>query len=335
MAIRKEDTEKNERAVVRDGRGNITKVIDFSNKQVGLPENPKNLTVTGASLGSSQFVPMLAGGRLTLASSVPVTTASIVSASVVYYTPMDSNQLTLHNGTFWQQCSFTQPSFKLTSDNPANTNYDVFASISPSADEVVLNSLAWSGANTRQTALTRKDGVLVSAADNTWRYLGTIRTTAAGVTEDSFTRRLVWNRYNRVLRPMTVREVATSWIYSTATYRLVNANGANRFEVVVGDDGIHVNATAHTMYAASSGIVAANGGIGIDSVTSSSANTYGGYNTVGSSVMTAEDTQLRAYLTPGFHQINWLEIGNTNITFYGTNGTPANYQAGMVGEISG
>lgn len=335
MPIRKEDTEKNEKAIIRDARGNITKVIDFSNKQVGVPENPKDLTVTGAGVGSSRFVSMLAGGRLTLSSSVPVTTSSIVSASVVYYTPMDSNQLTLYNGAYWQQCSFTQPSFKLTSDNPANTNYDVFASISPSNDEVVLNTIAWSGANTRQVPLVRTDGVLVASSDPKLRFLGTFRTTNAGFTDDSFAKRLVWNRYNPVTRPLAIREVGTSWSYTTATYRLANANATNRFEVVTGDDGVHVSVTAHTMYAASSGVVAANGGIGIDSTTVNSAITYGGYNTVGSNVITADEAQLRTYLAPGFHQLNWLEIGNTNITFYGVNVSVTNFQAGMVGEISG
>lgn len=336
MAIRKDEIEKKEKAIVRDSSGNITKVIDFSNKQVGLPENPKNSTVTGAALGSSRAVSMAAGGRLTLLASTPVATGSIVSASVVYYTPMDSNQITLNNGTFWQQCSFNQPTFQLSSANPADTNYDIFASIGQDDSEIALTGVAWQGSTTRTTSLARLDGVLVSSADPTLRYLGTIRTTSAGVTEDSSTKRLVWNKYNRVRRPMLVKELSsTSWSYTTTVFRISNNNPANRLEVVIGDEGVEFFAFAHSIFGASAGVVAVNGGIGVDSTTTNSANVYGGTNAPGSGIIVSSMCQLRTYLTPGYHQINWLEIGNTNVTFYGTNGAATNYQSGMLGDLLG
>ncbi len=84
--------------------------------------------------------------------------------------------------------------------------------------------------------LTRQDGVRVKAADTQQRYLGTIRTTAATTTEDSETKRFVWNAHNQIERHLRKQDMddhlVQNILASGATgYRLYQEGGVNSSRV--------------------------------------------------------------------------------------------------------
>lgn len=89
--------------------------------------------------------------------------------------------------------------------------------------------------NTRATAITLQDGIYVKTGEAGKRYIGTCMTTStSGETEDSLTKRLVWNYYNRATRPFYKVEAASSWAYSSSTVRAMNNNTDIRIGMVAG-----------------------------------------------------------------------------------------------------
>lgn len=206
-----------------------------------------------------------ADGRLTLTSGTPVTTSDVTAATTLYYALYHGNRVALYDGsTGWAVLTFTELSIAV----PATTNqmYDVFAY--NNSGTAALELLAWTNDTTRATALTTQDGVLVKTGALTRRYLGSFRTTAvSGQTEDSATKRYVWNAYNRVRRPMQVTEATATWTYTSTTVRQTNASAANQLEVVVGVAEVAINinvATSASNSTAGRGIWT---GIGYDSTT--------------------------------------------------------------------
>jgi hypothetical protein len=97
-----------------------------------------------------------------------------------------------------------------------------------------LEVLAWTNDTTRATALTYQDGVLVKNGDATRRYIGSFRTDGSNHAEDSVANRYLWNYYNRVSRRMSKAFNATSWTYTTATWRQANGSTANQLNFLVG-----------------------------------------------------------------------------------------------------
>ncbi len=177
------------------------------------------------------YDPSTAGGRLTLTSATPVTTADVTAATVLYYTPFKHNWLTLWNNYRWMPYVFAEIPIALDG-LAANTNFDVFAYDYNGV--VVLETVAWTNATTRATALALQDGVYVKTGALTHKYLGTFRTTAtAGQCEDSLVKRYVWNNYNRLWRRLFVVDT-TNHSYNSATWRQWNATSGNMVKFVLG-----------------------------------------------------------------------------------------------------
>lgn len=173
-----------------------------------------------------------AQGRLTTESGVSISTGNRTAQSTLYYTPYNGNQLAVYDGTRWRLYSFTEISIAL-SGLTTDKNYDVF--VYDNAGTLTLElSAAWTNDTTRADALALQDGVYVKSGTTTRRYLGTIRTTNTTTTEDSATKRFVWNAYNRSIRPLFVEETTSSWTYSTTTWRQLNNSAANQVNVVAG-----------------------------------------------------------------------------------------------------
>ena len=150
----------------------------------------------------------LCQGRLTLESGVAVSTSNQTAKTTLYFTPYNGNQIALYNGSAWIMRSFTETSLSL-SGYTADTNYDIWAY--DNAGTLALASTAWTNATTRATALALQNGVYVKSGDATRRYLGTIRTTAtAGQSEDSASKRFVWNYYNRIQTQNNTRDTPLS-----------------------------------------------------------------------------------------------------------------------------
>ncbi len=144
--------------------------------------------------------------------------------------------LTAGTDYWWGGISLTGSMHPTLADAIAGTNrVNLTASITATLTGINLEVTTWTNDTTRATALTRVDGVLVSASDTAQLYVGTLR---AAVTtaylNDSASRRLLFNYYNRVERELYVYESTSNWTYASATWRSFNNSTANRVEVVIG-----------------------------------------------------------------------------------------------------
>lgn len=206
------------------------------------------LRSNGTAAPSWEVQGLFSGGRLTLTSGTPVTTSDVTAATTIYYTPYNGDKISLSDGTNWATYTFTERSL-LLSGLTANRNYDVF--LYNSAGTLTLEALVWnssSDSNTRTTGIVlTSGGVYTKSGDATRRYLGTFRTTGTtGQTEDSNSKRFLWNYNNRVNRMLLKQYVASSWTWSgTANvYRYLGNNSANSVAFVNGfqEDNIFVMA---------------------------------------------------------------------------------------------
>jgi hypothetical protein len=178
-------------------------------------------------------------GRLTLEAGVPVTTSDQAAQSDLHFTPYLGNRVGLYDGTRWRLYTFSELDLTL-SGLTSGKNYDVFLYDNAGALTLEL-SAAWTNDTTRADALTLQDGVSVKSGATTRRWLGTIRTTGTTTTEDSATKRFVWNAYNRVTRRLLNASTA-SHSYN-GSYRYWNNDAANQIEFVLGEAGQAIVAT--------------------------------------------------------------------------------------------
>lgn len=244
-------------------------------------------------------------GRLTLASGDPIPDTEITAATTIYYTPYKGNRIALYDTSdaVWKHYEFSEISIAIPATT--STNYDIWAY--DSSGSVTLELLAWTNQLTRATALTTQDGIYVKTGDASRRYLGTFTTSdTSGETEYSLSRRFLWNYYNRVDMPLVINETTGSWSYATSTWRSLNADNANRVEIIVGVVEDRVDLTAIGSYAQNgSGSAVGNYGVGIgEDVTN--ANT-GYLNGAGSNVQASALGNIDSNIT--MHTLNKYPAG--------------------------
>lgn len=265
------------------------------------------------------------GFRLTLTTATPVTSTDVTGASTLYWTPFRSDAIALFDGTLWRVYRSGEISLVLAGLTPG-LNYDVFAYWTGSA--VALELVAWATATSRATAIARQNGIRCKAGQLTRRLVGTIRTTSASTTEDSYLKRFVCNADNQVPRVLWSKETTGTWAGGTAgVWRQVRATATNRFEFVSGDVGYLLEVDAAGMANASGGGTFASG-VGIDSTATNSAQIACSYTTG------ATPTRAKYIGSPGlgYHAINALEYTNAaSTTFYGNADPPA---CAMLGRIA-
>ena len=266
--------------------------------------------------------PGLAGGRLTLETGVPVSTADQTGKTTLYYTPFLHDRLSVYDGTRWQGYLFTERSLALgtlTSGLP----YDVF--VYDNAGTLTLELLAWTSGTARATALVRQNGVWAQTGALTRRYLGTIYTTATTTTEDSRAKRFVWNAMNRVRRPLLRNETTANWTYNTASFQQARAQAANQVEVTIGlaEDAIDLWLLAYAKQSA--GDIYSAAAIGEDSTTTPATDGQQGWmEGSGSARYLPCTAMLRKIPAVGYHKYTWLEYGGGSgtTTFAGGDMSP-------------
>jgi hypothetical protein len=274
-------------------------------------------------------------GRLTLTSGVPVTTRDVTAAGTLYFTPYKGNRLALYTGEGWTAHTFAELSLSLAGW-PANTNFDIF--IYDNAGTPTLEGVAWTDATTRATALALQDGVYVKAGAATRRYLGTVRTVAAGQCEDSTARRFVWNYYNRVTRELRAIEPTASWTYQVNAWRPSNnntADGVGRVSFVVGvaETLVRAHHIAWGQNSAASSYCPA--GIALDATNTNHAQVLVGWSGSGSNQFGQEAHGLwRGWPAAGHHYLQRTErstaTGGTTTWRGYTSGV---FQVGMTVEM--
>lgn len=288
------------------------------------------------ALGSAGGAASPPQGRLTLTSGVAVTTADVTGGTSIYYTPAGGLSVPLYDGTDTRMVSIgaeltlaLDASSGHTGYHQSGKNFDLF--IYNDAGTIrVGTGPAWSSDTTRGTGagtteLELKNGFFVnknsmtlrfgSASGNTVTaaadqalYVGTFRATADGQASDTKAKRLVFNAYNQSVRSLFITEAATTWTYSTGTWRQTNANTANMVEVLDGFGSLVAHVRAHVWGQSSTAtFVTVQTGIGIDSST-----VVSGVSGVGSWNSSLRQSLWCFYDGPpglGYHQLRWLEVG--------------------------
>jgi hypothetical protein len=274
---------------------------------------------------------MLNGLRLSAQSGTPVPTGNETTVSTIYLTQYLHGRIALYNGTYWQVVTTPEVSIAL-SGLLAGRLYDVFAYVS-SGNVILEFGTVWTNDTTRALNLTRLDGVLVSSADSTRRYLGTIKTISTTATTDTILQRFIWNMYNQVERDMVWAETTDSWTYTSttirgrgglATARVEFVNGQNQlFHAEIAVDGQGTSSTGNA------GVV----GVGLDTTASFSAGSscvssfsYASESTYGSTKFLR--CTYAGVQTSGYHAAYWNErvvTGSQTITMYGDHGTTAGF----------
>lgn len=276
----------------------------------------------------------ISGGATGLINLTTNVTGSIASAAV-YLHPYQGNTVYLYDGSSaWVQYSLT------SSDIPtlgiltytASKPYDIFV-YADTDNNLILEGVVWSSATARATELAKQDGIYVKSGDSTHRYAGTIAITeTTGRCEDSTSKRLVWNAYNRRPRPLSVVDTTNSWTYNLTAWRQANASTSNQVGIVIGLSEDQVEATAlEACYNAAGLVIGVATGIGIDSTTTNSAQLLYGFS---STVPMPLQAIYRGYPGVGYHSIKWLERSYDayTVTYYGDNGTTGT-QSGMVATL--
>ncbi len=270
-------------------------------------------------------------GRLTTESGVPVSTTDRTAQTTIYYTPMNGNGLALYDtgATTWVNYNFTEISTSLGTLNN-DTNYDVFA-ITFGSGPLLYISAGWSTDFSRTEAVSLFQGVYTLTVDRGARYLGTFHTTSTTTTEDSASKRFVWNYYNRVPRHMFVTDTANSWNYTApAFYRQANLSTANQVAQVIGFPELLIRTFAMSL--ATTASVSATGfeggGTGLRGSTSIDSQLRGamGRNTLAQQNVSQYDK----YHTAGYSWLSWNDRANANFTYYGDNGGDDRTQTGLM-----
>lgn len=269
--------------------------------------------------------------RLTLTSGVPVTTSDVTGATTIYCTPYKGSRIALYDGSRWNtrvSAEFSLALGTLTSGKP----YDVFCY--DNSGTPTLEFLVWTNDTTRATALTYQNGILVKSGATTRRYMGTFYTTSTTQTEDSVTKRYLWNYSNRVKRRMYSVESTASWTYTTATWRQANNSSNNQINFLLGVSEDAVTASVNAAYTNTTSSASGAVGVGLDSTSSPSGITASVAN-----VGAAGTGNLAGVCCPYFgipaagrHFLAWLEYCGAlgTATWVGVN---APVQSGIQGEL--
>lgn len=308
--------------------GNLTTVGAFNSTFTMTTTTAVTYPPSGTLLSTINPTFDACNGRLTLTTNLPITTADVVGAGTIYFTPYKGSYITIYDGTNWNLYTFTQLSIAVPA-GAVGAVFDVF--VTAPAGVMSLVTTAWTNTSTRATALTFQNGIYVKSGTPAQRYLGSFILTATGTTEDSVANRYLYNYYNRVKRPMYVIATA-SWSYGSATVRQANASTANQLDFCIGVVEDMVEASVSSI-ALAGGLLGAIGyvAIGLNSTTTPATGCVYGAQEMGTSgdyyFLNSQASILPAL---GSNSLTWLEATTSSSATYGNTGTT---KSGIIGNV--
>lgn len=284
------------------------------------------------------FAAQVCQGRLTTESGVPVSTSDRTSQGTLYWTPCTpdgvataSGLVGFFDGTRYVVRSVAQLSLDLSTAEAGGAidsgeNHDVFIDLNAGTPALVLGP-GWTNDTTRATALAQQGSIIVLTGDTDWRWVGTIRASGSGVTEDSEANRFVWNAANAVDRTVYKRDTTDSWTSTDTAYHSANTSTANRINVLSGAVGSPVSLSFWSTGTDANGTTGVRNGIGEDSTSAAASGMTGGFIVkVGSGNGFSIMSTLTRCVPLGFHFYQMLESsggGGGNTTYYGDGGDSA------------
>jgi hypothetical protein len=268
-------------------------------------DNGGTLTLEAVAWNAPSQATIASSNGITNASPRVVTTTAAHGFTTGQLVTISSNSVAANNAT-WRVGTTTSTTFQLLNLDGTNSSAPGSVGNNGTAQRADQNT-------SRATALALQDGIYVKSGTPTWRYLGTIRTTAtAGQCEDSDTKRFVWNYYNRAQRRFYLSCSVGSEIYAVASWRPYVNHEDYRVEAVIGlaEDTLGLTFVGDVSGSTNFGGYAA---LGLDgtisvygfNVWSSSANV-----SIGSPIY----TEWRAVPAPGYHFWQVYEMANAGIS---------------------
>ena len=255
-------------------------------------------------------------GRLTLQSNDPIYQNNI-SSSTIYFTPYFGNNINLYDisSSQWKDYSFNQLSLIL-SGMTTNTNYDIF--IYYNGSNLILEKNAWTNNITRLDNIIYQDGIPVKSGSLNKRYLGTFRATSATTTEDSSSKRFVYNANNQIFKTIQAYD-NTSHTYSLSTirsYRNITTVGLTRVELISGLNNKIYSLNCISDFTTESNISSV--GISLDSTTTFNSSVINStYINFGSESRRMKSCIIdNINIDPGYHYIQLCQSGSSISTFY-------------------
>lgn len=323
--------------------GAITSTAPANRRHLGQADSTTSIVVTANP--PPVIGPFSNDFRLTLTTAVCDTTTDVTGASAVtlFLTPCTGNRITLFDSSGNPEtCTTAQVSIAV----PATTTtvYDVWAYDSTFGTcTVTLETLVWTSSSARATAIARTNGRWTKSGDTSRMYIGTFSTAgSSGQTEDSATKRYLYNQYNQRRRPLLKQSGTATWAYTLATIHQANGDAANQVEAVIGvaESLIDLTLSAAAKNGNSDGSnMIVQVGLGEDSTTAFVAGSTGGSaGPTADAIVLIANMTARLMKTPavGRHAYTWLEWSQANgaTTWYGVPAGPGG-PSGSVNGISG
>jgi hypothetical protein len=287
---------------------------------------------------------MSGANRVNLTATITATIVpSGISTTGIYLTPFLSNQIALYDGYDWSIEALPELSVGLGTLS-SDTLYDLFVDYNGGSPVLSIGA-AWSSATVRSVALTRQDGVWVSAADAQSRYVGTFRTNSTTTTIDDGGglatqvggKRFLWNAANQIRTWLRLVDRTSTWTYTGATtWRQANANAGNQVEFICGLPCDAIEMYGHGQASATNGAAAPGNGLGYDITTEPWLTSSFTLTNETSGAVVDLPSRLGLVSGSGFHFVAWIEKnGNAaqTSTFYGYDAANNNRLSGMSGSI--
>ncbi len=179
--------------------------------------NDRIVSVSG-TLNNTINSTLLSQFRISTSTTDPLAEGT---SQTIYLHPHLGNRISLFNGSTWEAKQFSSSLALNATSVTANINYDIFAYLNGST--LSFESVAWSNNVSRSTEISLQDGVYCKINDKTRRYLGSVRKISSSFYND-YSRRLVFNAYNRVKRLNMTFGNFNSWSLTPSyNYSFVNS----------------------------------------------------------------------------------------------------------------
>ena len=204
--------------------------------------------------------------------------------------------------------SFTSLTFTF----PPNSNIDIFLAYDTTSASLDIFPFLWTNNTTRAFNLSLYNGYYVHPSyNNTYRYLGTVRTTANyGEIADDIKHRYVWNYYNRVPRTLFSSPAGATQPASASVYGVIGSDASLPLYLVVGvsyEEAIEIELHAVVRFTTSTYRL----GIGINSTTVPSIFSLLYYSLATSYIQSPASPSINYILTQGYNYLAPIAMGPT------------------------
>lgn len=302
--------------------------------------------------------------RLTLTDNTPVTTGDVTAATTLFLEPYvgDYSIFPVLGAASYEMVATGTAGLSMALDSnnahsgfhASGKNFDVFTFVKADGTFSIGTGPAWTNDTTRSADISRANGVYsntltmtirwgtgsgdtFSAAAGAAVYLGTIRTTGDGQTEDSAAKRFVFNASRRRPRSIRIAVGTDTWTGSgAASWRYFNNDAANRAEFVVGlfEDAFEAVATLEAISDQAT-VRPVRVGVGVNANTAIATGCLPAMIGADNTTYKAATSSFRGYGQLGFNYAAPLEFDNASDTrtYRGDAGSATNCQTGLVGMV--